>query len=182
MLIENSSISSNISNSGNGGGIINISEEAFRMYHSQLQGNSAPNGSGGGLYVNGGDDSLVEDTLFYTNSALNLGGNIFHGGSGGALELDRCNIDSGQAHSGGGVAAVGGETYFNNTTFALNRTSIGGTLGGAIYLSSATLGMMFTTIADNEAGSGAGIYNIDGTVNIGNTIIANNRNRTWDFE
>jgi CSLREA domain-containing protein len=175
LLIENTNISSNITNTGNGGGIANISAEEFRMYHSQLQGNSAPLGYGGGLFAYSNNDSFISDTLFYDNSALYLGGNIYHSGSGGILELRRCNIDSGQAHNGGGVAATGGETYFSNTTFALNAASGGENLGGAIYLSTGTLGMMFTKIAENVADRGAGIYKVDGTINIGNTIIAKNR-------
>ncbi len=174
ILIENTNISSNISNTGIGGGILNISVESFRMYHSQLQGNSASSGYGGGLYAYTNNDSVIDDTLFYDNSALYLGGNIYHGGTGGVMELSRCNIDSGQAHSGGGIAAVGGDTYIENTTFAYNRASGGGNLGGAGYVSSA-LSLMFDTIADNEGDSGAGLYIIDATLNIGNTIVADNR-------
>jgi CSLREA domain-containing protein len=178
MLIEYSSILSNTSNFANGGGIHNLSTEDFRMYHSQVQGNSSTNGWGGGLYSYTGNDTLIEDTLFHDNHALNLGGNIYHGGSGGIMELERCNIDSGQAHSGAGLAAVGGDTYMGNTTFALNETTGGGNLGGAIYVDAASLELWFSTIAKNEANSGAAIYNIDGSIHIGNSIIADNRTST----
>jgi CSLREA domain-containing protein len=190
MLIEYTNFTVNTSNSdltgsGNGGGIYNISEESFRMYHSRVEGNSAENSWGGGLYTYAGDDSIITDTLFYNNDALNMGGNIYHGGSGGTMELLRCNIDSGSAHGGGGLAVVGGATYVENTTFALNKASLGGSLGGAIYIDSdlATLGIIFSTIAENEADNGAAIYEVgvSMSVSVGDTIIAQNETSTGDL-
>jgi CSLREA domain-containing protein len=179
MLIEYSLISGNTSDhdlnhDGNGGGINNISEQTFSMVHSQVIGNSAGNAWGGGLFSDGADDVVIEDTLFKGNEALHMGGNIYHSGSGGSMELYRCNIDSGSAGAGGGLAAVGGTTYVINTTFALNTATTGANLGGAIYVSSATLQLMFNTIAENVADYGAAIYNIGGTVSVGHSILAQN--------
>jgi len=178
MLIEDSIISSNKSDSetvpsgeGNGGGIYNDSSQSFRMVRSQVIGNSTGNANGGGYFSSGADD-VIEDTLFSANVSPVWGGNIYHGGAG-QLEMIRSSIDSGVAHFGGGMAQMGGTLYIQNVTIANNILGAT-TLGGGVYVGSAALTISFSTIAGNQAASGAGIYNDDGTILMADSIIAQN--------
>ena len=170
MQIEDSIISFNTSDSdlnstGDGGGIYNQSDQPSQMFRSQVIGNSAGNAWGGGYAEEGVGDSYITDTLFYDNEAtFRAGGNIYHPGTG-LLDMIRVTIESGTALTGGGLAATGGTTGLQNATVAYNTAS-GPSLGGGIYISGddADLVISFSTIAENQAATGAGIYHIgDGT-------------------
>jgi CSLREA domain-containing protein len=181
MQIEDSIISFNTSDSdlnstGDGGGIYNQSDQPFRMMRSQVIGNSAGNAWGGGYAEEGVDNSYITDTLFYDNEAtFRAGGNIYHPGTG-LLDMIRVTIEFGTALTGGGLAATGGVTGLQNATVAYNTAS-GPSMGGGIYIAGedTELVISFSTIAENQATTGAGIYHInDGPLTVQNTIIAQN--------
>jgi CSLREA domain-containing protein len=181
MQIEDSIISFNTSDSdlnstGDGGGIFNQSDQPFRMFRSQVIGNSAGNAWGGGYAEEGVDESYITDTLFYDNEAtFRAGGNIYHPGTG-LLDMIRVTIESGTALTGGGLAATGGNTGLQNATVAYNTAS-GPSLGGGIYIAGADTDLVisFSTIAENQATTGAGIYHVDsGAFTTYNSIIAQN--------
>jgi CSLREA domain-containing protein len=96
------------------------------------------------------------------------------------LEIIESTISNNQGIRGGGIANSG-SLNITNSTISGNRASVG---GGIRNFSSGVVNISFSTITDNQAGLvsgepqqnrvGGGIANL-GQVNIGNTILAGNR-------
>ena len=110
-----------------------------------------------------------------------VSGNYRHGGSGGGVVTDdstttltNCTVSGNSAVSGGGLYTDNyGTTTLTNCTVSGNSASGNG--GGVYTTSGGTTTMAGATVSGNSAGiSGGGLYNGDGTVNIGNTIVAEN--------
>jgi hypothetical protein len=127
-----------------GGGILAVNR--LVVMHSIISGNTAGAGSyGGGLYYNnsGVTGATLENSIFSGNSA----------GPGG-----------------GGIAIMNGAMTITNSTFWSNNGGDTGS-GGAIISAGGTLTLLNSTLSDNRAGSGGGIWN-SGTTTVKNTIIA----------
>lgn len=131
----------------------------------------------------------ITNTVFINNSAISN-----FGGRGGAIYLDlrkgankvsiqKNSFINNTAINGGAIYSdsYGGD-YFNNT-FSSNKSSLG---GGALYFFGGNYMLTNNTIFDNKISgiysgqngyipaSGGGIYLSNGTINLKNTIIANN--------
>jgi hypothetical protein len=119
------------------------------------------NGSGGGIYNYSGSDLPSEVTL--TNCTIS--GNE-SGWGGGGIYNDQ-----------GGEAAT---ITMTNCTVSGNNLNDSWTIGGGIYNYQGTTTLIDCTISENQASgadagsAGGGYYLQDGTLNIKNTIIANN--------
>jgi CSLREA domain-containing protein len=176
MIIQDSEITINHAGT-DGGGIYNSSMQPFRIYRSSVISNNADSGSGAGLFsgITGGDDVEITDSLFISNTALNAGGGIFHIGDDGIMKISRSTVEHNYAHWGAGLVSVEGLTQVENVTFHGNTTYASPNQGGAIYIHSGTVEIVHSTIAENHADLGAGIYNA-GNGTIKSTIIANNTN------
>src|SRR5690606_12842768 len=69
------------------------------------------------------------------------------------------------------ISSLAGVVTVNNSTFS-NNSAITYSGGGILNNLYSTLNVNNSTFSDNSANdSGGGIYNIEGTVNIGNTIL-----------
>lgn len=109
------------------------------------------------------------------------GGGILNS-TGGHLEIDESTISSNQGIRGGGISNSG-SLDITNSTISGNKASAG---GGIRNTTPGVVNISFSTITDNEAGLvsgepqanrvGGGILNFQ-QVNIGNTILAGNRDR-----
>ena len=126
--------------------------------------NVAPNSSGGGLFARGAALTITR-TTFSGNRAEQVPGLLGDGGGifanlNPTLTLTNCTISgNGASDSGGGIAwqaAAGTLLTLENCTVANNTADAEG----------------------NGAGTGGGIHRTGGTVQIANTIIADNTDRT----
>ena len=165
--VSNTTFSGNSAGNG-GGGIFNGkstygSGGTVNVSNSTISGNTANNG--GGIY---GDGSITDSTIS-SNSASISGGGIYGSGN-----ITNSTINGNTANNGGGIYGSGNIT---NSTITGNRAS---SVGGGIYNSNngnennpGTLTLLFSTVTQNEAANGGGVYGIF-NVTIRNTIIANN--------
>ncbi|MBD2516324.1 DUF4347 domain-containing protein [Nostoc sp. FACHB-973] len=198
-IFNRGSLSLNNSNvSGNkgsllGGGIFNTGN--LSLTNSIVSGNSIYNDSsayGGGIF-NTGTLSLTGSTV--SNNSATAEGPTFHTGpnpypsygggiyNSGTVNLTNSTVSGSSAESGGGI--------YNSGIFNLSNSTISGNRaysdGGGIS-NSGTLTLTNSTITNNSAEDfyvrnayGGGIFNYsDGTVNVGNTIIAGNFNTNRD--
>ncbi len=205
LTLSNSTISNNSASSntnGVGGGIYNNNGASLTVSNSTISNNSAPsnaNGAGGGIY-NIGSTVTVNNSTLDGNSAGVFGGGIY-----GSVVLSNSTLNGNSAGVfGGGIygsGAVSNSTISNNRTrsygggiyhdrddtFAIGNSTITGNSsgfqGGGIYNATGTVALVFSTITQNLAPNGSGVYN--GTVfearyngssatSVRNTIIAAN--------
>ncbi len=147
LTITNSHIQRNASNEG--GGIYN-SLGTLTITGSELTENAAVDGgNGGAIFNNGGTVNIVASSVYF-NSAENAGGAVYNNA---------------------GVVNVTNSTISNNNvgTFAAGQ----GDGGGFFNSAGGTLTLNNSTVAFNFAGRGGGVTN-EGTINFGNTILAEN--------
>lgn len=146
------------------GGAIRVRAGNLLVYRSIMSNNEVTRGDGGaiGIFKDSGvagrrSTVIVEASALINNRAIRQSGT---GGSGGAI---------GQAISSSQSNRT--ELIVRNSTLAGNRADL---VGGAIYGSGRVL---FSTIVDNQAGQGGGIYfdqGVSGSFLLGNSIVARN--------
>ncbi|HHY58536.1 MAG TPA: S8 family serine peptidase [Chloroflexi bacterium] len=155
------------SNSGNG--IINtgVSASTLTVLASTILSNSVT-GNGGGVRNDGvGATTTIENTRIAYNTATAGGGGVYHAGA--EVRITASLIDHNQAKAGGGIDNGGSTLALVNTTLSANQASDNG--GGLSNRGSATL--RFVTLADNgAAGVGGNIFNDEGMLGVGATIIS----------
>lgn len=158
-------------------------------------------GGGGGILVRGGVVRLTDVTIRdnHLDSMIAAGGGVWNRGG---LTLTRCLVTGNRAYYAGGIAnfppagnlAIGESAVVGNNAFGSNGSGGGimnssvaaiadSTLSGNTVSSSVgggirnfgLLGLANVTLVDNEAyGAGGGLAS-EGTVEIGNSIVAGNR-------
>ncbi len=117
--------------------------------------------------------TTLTDCTISGNSALGNAGGV--GTDYSTTILTNCTVSGNSAVSGGGLY-----TYNNGMTTLTNGTVSGNSArdnGGGLYTTSGgTSTLADCTISGNSADIfGGGLYNLDGTVSLGNTIVAVNR-------
>ena len=148
-------------------------------------------GDGGGLFWTGGNQVLANCT-FTSNSAAGDGGGMISWGSSGSravcsnctfigntagsngggtynVVLKNCLLTSNNAQNGGGVAD-------GNMTDCIVTGNIAVANGGALYGSASVSGYLSnlnSTISDNSAGNGGGVYSTKGYYASNCTIVRN---------
>ncbi|GAB6180830.1 hypothetical protein JCM14036_21490 [Desulfotomaculum defluvii] len=181
-------------NTGNylGGAICNFDTGTATFTNCSLFNNTA---SYGGAISNDGTATLTVCTL--SNNSAHLGGAIINHGT---ATVTNCTLSDNTASDGGAICNYGTATV-TNCTLSNNTASYGGAIfnygtvtiinstlsnnstqdsGGAIYNGSyetlhGIINISFSTIAENHASNGAGIYCDSNTsITIKNSIIANN--------
>ena len=175
-----------------GGGIYNSLGNVTVNYSNITDNTSTVIYGGGGIYNESmgtsfgnevGDVTVNYSTISgnTSTSTYSAGGGIYNGGR---LTVNYSNITDNQAPIGGGIDNRYGATLI------VNYSSINGNTadkaGGGIFNESTDiytnannplLGVVIvsnSTIADNQAHFGAGIYN-DGTLTVGNSVIKHNK-------
>jgi len=141
--------------SGGGGGIYNNGGQ-LTLLGSTILGNQA--GFGAGIY-NGGTLTIVDSTIT-ENQSTYYGAGLIHAGTAD-VNITSSTISQNIAGSnGGGLYLTGGTTNLTNVTVSHNRASQ--YLGGGIwvyYEGILAVNIDHSTIYDNFAGTGGGIYN-----------------------
>jgi hypothetical protein len=142
--------------SGNlgGGGLYN--NGTVSISNSTFANNSANGGFGGGLYNNG--TVSISNSTFANNS----------GGGGGA--------------GGGGGLSSNGTVSISNSTFA-NNSGSGGGAGGGVLVNDGTVSISNSTFTNNSAtyGGGLSLNNINATVSISGSIVAENTGGEYEL-
>ncbi|MDO5824946.1 MAG: hypothetical protein Q4Q22_01055, partial [Methanosphaera sp.] len=119
----------------------------------------------------------ITDSILTKNVAADVGGVIFNKGTG-IIDIDRCNLTNNSATNGGGVIyTIGNSTVnINSSNFTDNNASDFQSLGGAIFNNeNCTVNINLSRFTNNCAGFNGGsvLYSM-GTVNINNSVIADN--------
>jgi hypothetical protein len=126
---------------------------------------------GGGIY-NNGTLNVTDTTLSYNHGAPGYGGGIYN--SGGTATVIDSTLAVNTADVAGGVENVnGGTVSITNSTLSGNWTGLN---GYSVYNDGATLTMIHTTLSSTppgEPGGDNGITNIDGSLTVTASIIAN---------
>ena len=156
---------------GNGGGISNDLSATVNLHESIISGNSAVNG--GGIY------NSVVGTLTITNSTLSSNSGIHGGGifNDGNLIITNSTLSgtrvSGAASEGGAIDNhFSGLATISNSTLAGNMAPDGS--GGGIFNIVGEVRLTNSTLSDNAALLvGGGLSNLNGTVTLKSTILAN---------
>ena len=138
--------------------------------------------SAGAVYLQGGGDIAVSNSIFIGNSAQE-GGALFVSKSSGSALFTKCAFINNSAAKSGGAASTYANThmYFENVTFSGNvafgtRDAAGGALdveGGELTLTNTTFSNNFVPGLDGAGG--AIVANAGGPISIRNTIFWNNK-------
>ncbi len=129
------------------------------------------NGAGGAIFANLGSLTL-ERVNITGNAASNSAGGVYF--VGGPHQITGSTVSANTGTFCAGINNNGTLTVFNSTISG-NTAIQGGSGGGfcnSAIISTATL--CNVTITNNTAFTGGGIYQIAGTLNFGNTIVAGN--------
>jgi predicted outer membrane repeat protein len=130
---------------------------------------------GAAVNVQTGGALTATDVVFSNNDSTGNGGAIW---TEGTTTLDRVAIFDSQGQNGGALSIFGGTTSLSNVTISGNTAEFD---GAGIFLGSGAITIDHSTIANNQTmggGNGGGIRNNGGTVNIRNSIVADNTAQT----
>lgn len=145
------SVFSNTAENGSGGAIYSAAD--FVAYHVYVAGNSAVNGNGGGIAVNGGTGETIMIWVDVADNRAGNGGGISYE-QGNSLSLYNCRVDSNTAlQDGGGIYFV-----HNSGHLKMDVTPTSGILmPDGKYVGVANIE---NSVSGNEAvnGSGGGLY------------------------
>ncbi|MGE3822463.1 MAG: choice-of-anchor Q domain-containing protein, partial [Isosphaeraceae bacterium] len=154
--------------SGSGAGISNSG--SLTLDHMTIRDNGAPGADGGGIFNRG--TLVISDSTIQGNAARHGGGisNM------DALTVLRCQVRGNSAEMMGGGIFSGGSALIEESTIALNTA---GTTGGGMsnYINS-SIQIFRTTIRDNLATGGGGVFSTAGTTTISNSTISGNSAET----
>ena len=154
-----------------GGALENEAEATVES--SIFSGNEARNG---GAISNAGQ--LTVDRCSLEGNLADSGGGIYHFGV--MLTLTASTLNANLAFSGGGIYATGNAAY-TNSTLSGNQAN---EFGGGLYQNRGDGKMLYTTVANNFATAGAGVFkgSVPGSLSLQNTLLANNSSGNCDGE
>jgi len=153
---------------GDGGGIYSRFSNAVILGNSIIS-NSA-NTYGGGVRIEYGGPQMSWNVVSSNTAYLGGGGGISLLGSYSRLNGNIVMANYGSAGGGGIGIAFDGSTL-TNTLVADNRTNL---YGAGIFVTNASPRLLHTTIARNSGGEG-GVYVIDATAYLTNTILVSHQ-------
>ena len=161
VILINSVVSGNAAPGGSGGGV-SMNAGGLTVTNSTISGNASDDG--GGLYVNGGL-TLTSSTVSGNTSTDNGGGITIN--SGGITVTNSTVSGNTGANQGGGIYANGGITITNST---ITRNTSTGSDGGGIQANGGDLTLVYVTVVQNTAGTGANISAIDTLTSFGSVV------------
>ncbi|MEG3438644.1 choice-of-anchor Q domain-containing protein [Pannus brasiliensis CCIBt3594] len=165
LTITGSTVSGNTSVSG--GGVYN--DGTMTITGSTLSGNTSAFGGGG--FNNPGSTLTITDSTLAGNIAFQYAGGLFNFAE---VTITGSTLSGNTATRGaGGVFNYGSATIINSTISGNTATAVNSVGGGVFNLLGVSLDLANSTLSDNAAAFGGGIFNYNGTFNFANTIIAN---------
>jgi hypothetical protein len=198
--VTNGTFSGNIATSG--GGISNNGPGTVKVANSTFSGNvgvrftlgipAAVNGAA--IFNQGGTVEVTSSTLSGNDAGGGSGGGIYNR-EGGTVKVTNSTLSGNTVGGffenglfGGGIYNDNGTVEVTNSTLSGNETTNAGSRGAGIYNKAGTVTLTNSTLSGNKANpsnrvplfpalpspaSGGGIWN-GGTVNVKNTIVAQN--------
>ncbi|HBH96029.1 MAG TPA: hypothetical protein DDX91_09760, partial [Ruminococcaceae bacterium] len=151
------------------GGTLEITNKSFINYNET-------NADGGGVLVLSGGTFTASDSLIINNTAKKGGGLSFNYAQ--KVEISRSTIDHNTAERGAGIYTSASLDLYHSSV-GENTAKGGNEYGGAIFISRGTLTTNNCTLYNNKAEGegkvGGGVVNMGGTFKItDNTTITNN--------
>lgn len=179
--IENTIISNNSLHDGKGGGIYVDLNASLHVTNTKIISNSVESEffntgtQGGGIYNQSNQPVTIVDSIVAGNFSGFDGGGIYHNLDAGQMTLDRVTVSNNQAEGNGAGIHNGGTLSMVNTTIAQNVSNglVNGE-GGGIYHKVGSLTLTNSTVVQNEAVYGGGIFQFSGPTTVKNTILADN--------
>lgn len=176
LTLNNVTVSNSVTTAAlQGGGAIYNSGggSALTLIDSTITGNTSTV-DGGAIYNIGGSVTIT-DSVFSANSSTDSGGGVIY--NSGPLTITGSTFTSNQAQdSGGAISEVttSGTPSITGSTFFDNQAQSG--VGGAIYLSQATMTVSESTFESNDATNDAGGIYVAGsaTLNVTNSTFSAN--------
>src|SRR5688572_14662192 len=164
-VIQDSLIANNVTaNKGTGGGIYSKGTATFD--NCRIAENSAPNGAGGGMFLEQ-NDSTISGSQFDKNHALFAGGLNIKGGSPsvtGTLFEENEVLSAPVNGEGGGLYIIAGSTpWVSGNEFRLNLAHT----GAGIYSYDSTPAIVANLIHDNTASTSSAGFGIGAGVALG---------------
>ena len=169
--------------SGWGGGGVYVYNGTFTMKNGTISGNSADDGNGGGVYVQGiGGSFNMSGGTINVNTAKSSGGGVFVQGANSSFIMGGSAVISGNTaeSNGGGVymESANGAFTMNGGTISGNKATGLNGYGGGVYVASnddesSKFTMYSGTISGNTASDyGGGVY-VYSTTELGGTFTMN---------
>ena len=161
--------------SGDGGGIFNAG--TLTLFNCEISGNhtigannsngDGGHGRGGGIFNNQNATLLIDHCTIAENSVKGGAGNVSTGGGGNG---------SGGGIYNRGVLTIRSSTLSGNTAEGGNGAEIAKGFGAALFSSAAPVEpvIISSTITNNDASDGGGLYTLGQTCKVRNTIVAGN--------
>lgn len=166
--IVDSTVSANTS-TDDGGGVAVFPNSTLTVRSSTIRDNTTDD-LGGGIFTLSSNVTIVESTISGNTSVADGGGLAVEASS---LDLLRSTLHTNSAiGDGGGLAVARSNVTIAQSTISGNSATGNG--GGITNYDQSNVDVISATIVNNSSdSSGGGIWN-DGTVSIGNTIVAQN--------
>jgi len=180
MVIDGSTISGNLSRTGNAGGVSQFGG-SLMLTNSTVSGNRSKL-KGGGLLVGNTTSATIRGCTIADNTADSVGGGL--ASFNNSMMIDRSIISGNTTqgnNDGGGINQTFGSLTLTNSTVRENRAEGNGRGGGVVLASTMAPSMIRgCTIADNSGFEGGGIRGFETTaVTIQNSTISGNTARNF---
>ena len=181
-------VSHNEATGTTGGGGLFTGDGDVTINVTTVNGNSASDGDGGGLYVDPDTNTtaILQTDVFDNMASDNGGGIAYLGSAGGAGNISLSAIYENDATNGGGIW-VSQPANFNMT---ISKSTISGNdatmAGGGLYLSAlagSIVGLSHLTVAENHAvsaGGGIFVFNNNASYNPYHVLLAENTANAGD--
>ncbi|MEO0849434.1 MAG: choice-of-anchor Q domain-containing protein, partial [Cyanobacteria bacterium J06648_1] len=142
-ISNNSALGTSADDIGSGGGIINVSAANLSITSSTISGNTA-NFSGGGVYNQEAEDTVVINNSTISDNQATYGGGVSNSGT---ATISSSTISGNSASiSGGGIDNYQGNVDLRNSTISNNTAETGAGLGN-------TYGVEFSVTSTIVAGN-----------------------------
>jgi CSLREA domain-containing protein len=176
LALVNSTVTNNSSSGGAGcGGIYN--QGTLDVTNSVISNNTATGGGGsGGGICNLGPLTLTNTTISGNSATFGFGGGLTNSFVF-SVTVTNSTISGNSAHFGAGIDHGGSFMKLINSTVSGNNAVGSSSAGGGLFVSGpTTLTLTNSTVCNNRTSDshGGGIFKNGATVNLGNTIVANN--------
>jgi hypothetical protein len=156
-----------------GGGMHNTNSSNPTLTNVTFLRNSASSYGGGMTNFRSSNPTLTNVT-FSDNSAVNIGGGLYNYASSPALTNVTFSDNSADSGGGGMFNNNSSNPTLTNVTFSGNSASVSSGGGGGMYnTNSSNPTLTNVTFSGNLALSGGGIFNINSSPTLINTLIAN---------
>ena len=167
--ITDSTVSNSVPTNDSTRGVTGWSDSTINITRSTISGNEGGISSTGAYQYGGGSVLNITDSTISGNSTNTTGGGVY---TDGLFTITGSTLSGNTGWDGAGICIVGSGTITNSTISGNSNNSVNGRGGGIGCSGVVTL--LNSTVAGNNSQFGGGIGLTNGTLIIGNSIVANN--------